>query len=161
MNRTYLLLLAAAAANGIATGATLDQAIKQLPARHELGPVAYADYVRAADLGNGLIWYPIMGIGTAVLSLTAALHGLRAKRGKSGTAALIAVSIGTASHVAATSQAAPTLLALRHAGIDDEPSGDILNRFARLNQIRAAAMIATLAASVWALAVTANNLRGK
>ncbi len=158
MNTTYRLLMAAATANGIATGATLDQAIKQLPARHELGSVAYADYVRAADLGNGLIWYPIMGIGTAALSLTAALHGLQAKPGRPGSAALIALTIGTASHLTATTRAAPTLLGLRHAGIDDTQAGDILNRFAQLNRLRATALVATLAAVVWALAAIPKNL---
>lgn len=48
------VLLVAVAVNGIVTGATLDQAIKQLPARHRIGPDAYASYVRAADLTNGL-----------------------------------------------------------------------------------------------------------
>jgi len=35
-----LLLLAAAGANGLLAGASLDQSIKQLPARHRIGVLA-------------------------------------------------------------------------------------------------------------------------
>ena len=45
--------IAAAVANGAMVGATLDQSVKQLPARHRIGPVAYAAYARAADLTGG------------------------------------------------------------------------------------------------------------
>jgi hypothetical protein len=46
--------LAAVVANGLMVRATLDQSLKQLPARHRIGPVAHGAYARAADLtGRG------------------------------------------------------------------------------------------------------------
>ncbi len=70
------LLASALAVNGIATGAACDHAIKQLPARHPIGPAAYTRYVRAADLANGLFWYPPLGIGVALITLAAVVAGL-------------------------------------------------------------------------------------
>ncbi len=68
------LLVAAIVGNGLATGATIDQAVKQLPARHRIGSADYTRYVRAADLTNGLYWYPPLGIGAAVVTLVAVAH---------------------------------------------------------------------------------------
>jgi hypothetical protein len=52
---TQGVLLAATLNGAIACGATFDQTFKQLPARHRIGASAYTAYIRAADLGNGLI----------------------------------------------------------------------------------------------------------
>jgi hypothetical protein len=48
-----------------------DRALVATPAWRELGPQAWATYSRHADLGNGLIVYPIYGIGLAVLAVAA------------------------------------------------------------------------------------------
>jgi hypothetical protein len=48
------VVLAAVAANGLLAGASLDQSVKQLPARKRIGAVAYSVYAEAADLGNGI-----------------------------------------------------------------------------------------------------------
>jgi hypothetical protein len=73
-------LLAAAGANGLLTGASLDQSIKQLPARHRIGVLAFARYSQTADLANGVAWYAVLGVGTALLALIAAGAGLAASR---------------------------------------------------------------------------------
>jgi hypothetical protein len=41
LNITFALILAATAADGLLVGASLDQSIKQLPACHKIGLVAY------------------------------------------------------------------------------------------------------------------------
>lgn len=130
------LLLAATVTNGIATGATLDRAIKQLPARRRIGAPAYLDYVRAADMGNGLLWYPIMGIGTALTTLAAVLVGLLAHPTAAGAIALAAAGLGTVAHSAATSRAAPTLLTLRRGEPTAATIESVLDRFAILNALR-------------------------
>ena len=73
---TLLLTLAATALNGITAGASLDQAIKQLPARYRIGSIAYSTYSKAADLGNGIPWYVSIGISAVLLSIGAALAAL-------------------------------------------------------------------------------------
>src|SRR5215510_5163098 len=67
------LLLAATAADGLLAGASLDQSIKQLPARHRIGVRNYSSYSRAADLGNGVAFYGILGGGAAALTIAAAI----------------------------------------------------------------------------------------
>src|SRR5258706_2489783 len=107
------VLVAATVSSALACGATLDQAFKQLPARHQIGATAYAAYVRAADLRNGLIWYPIISIGTTLLCLAAVVTGLLDHPSASHTAALVTLALGTIVFTAATARAAPTLLPLR------------------------------------------------
>lgn len=58
-----LLLLIATAANGVLVGASLDQSIKQLLSRHRTGIISYSQYSRAADLGNGIAYYGVLGTG--------------------------------------------------------------------------------------------------
>jgi hypothetical protein len=67
------LLILATAFNGILAGASLDQSIKQLPARHKIGTAVYSVYSQASDLGNGIAWYAIIGVGAALLTIIAAL----------------------------------------------------------------------------------------
>ena len=70
---TIALLVAATATGGILAGASLDQSIKQLPARRRMGALAFAAYSQASDLGPGIIWYASIGIGAAALTIAAAL----------------------------------------------------------------------------------------
>lgn len=154
VNGPWHLLLMAAAADAIAAGATLDQAIKQLPARDQLGALAYADYVRAADLGNGLIWYPLIGIGAALLSLAAVVAGLRSGPGSAGAVALSGLAIGTVGQIVVTARAAPTLLMLRHGGLDAEGATGVLDDFTALNGVRAGFLVGAVIASFCALATT-------
>ena len=73
MDLTLWLLLAAVLANGLLVGASLDQTIKQLPARRRIGPVAFSEYSKAGDLSNGVAWYATLGVGAAVLTVIAAV----------------------------------------------------------------------------------------
>ena len=67
----HILIVASVALNGIFAGASLDQSMKQLPARRRIG-VVYSAYSRAADEGRGLAWYVILGVGAAVTTVAAA-----------------------------------------------------------------------------------------
>jgi hypothetical protein len=71
MNADRTLLALALAANGMITGAALDQTIKQLPARQEIGLAAYSAYAQSADLSQGVPWYGGLAISTALLALLA------------------------------------------------------------------------------------------
>src|SRR6266511_1425717 len=132
MTTTLLvLLLAAAGANGLLAGASLDQSIKQLPARHRIGVLAFARYSQAADLANGVAWYAVLGVGTALLTLIAA----------------------TAAHSAATARAAPTTFRQRRLGADEAALTVLFNRFQRWQTIRVTFQVTALAAVLTALAV--------
>jgi hypothetical protein len=146
------LLVAAMVTNAVAAGATFDQTFKQLPARHRIGPGAYTAYVRAADLGNGLVWYPIMGVGAASVTVAAIVAGLRTAATRPQVVALVAMAVGTIGFLASTARAAPILLSLRRDGAAQDPA-PVLDRFARANAIRAVALAVMVAATVWALDV--------
>jgi hypothetical protein len=146
-----LLAVLAAALTGILTGASLDQSIKQLPARRRIGVVSYAAYAGAADLGNGIVWYAVLGVGAALLCLVVALiatvdhlHG----------SALVAswVSAGLAlAHSFTTTQAAPTMFRSKKF-LGNEPELErIFNRFAHWQTARATLQVLNFGAAVWCL----------
>jgi hypothetical protein len=65
------LLTAATLVSGILAGGVVDRVIVGGPAWHELGAGAWAQYSRYADLGTGLLAYPIEAIGGALLIVAA------------------------------------------------------------------------------------------
>ena len=71
--RTLILLAAATFLSGILAGGATDRVIVGGPAWHELGAQAWAQYSRLADLGPGLVAYPIEGVGSTLLIAAATL----------------------------------------------------------------------------------------
>ena len=69
--RTQLLLAAATFLTGMLAGGVVDRVVVGGPAWQELGAQAWAQYSRLADLGTGLVAYPIEGIGSTLLTLAA------------------------------------------------------------------------------------------
>jgi len=68
-----VLVAATVLVGGLLAGATGDRALVATPAWRELGPTPWAAYSRHADLGAGLVVYPLTGISTAVLAVAAAI----------------------------------------------------------------------------------------
>src|SRR5690242_16920188 len=133
---TIILLVAATAADGILAGASLDQSIKQLPARHRMGVIAFSAYSRASDLGPGIIWYATLGIGAALLTVAAAIAAL-----VQGAAPVHAWPIYIAAglavlHSLTTSRAAPTNFQQRKVPNDEAALAAIFNRFERWQTAR-------------------------
>jgi hypothetical protein len=127
----FWLTLSAAAAIGLLAGASLDQLIKQLPARHRVGIEAYSVYSQAADLGYGILFYGILGVGSALLAVAAAVavHAAALPRAVSVPAdlgALFAVP-----HSLTTARAAPTNFSQRRVQGDPAALSSVFNRFTR------------------------------
>jgi hypothetical protein len=141
------LLVAAAAANGLLAGASLDQSIKQLPARHRIGVLAFARYSQAADLANGVPWYAALGIGTALLSLAAAIAALTQGPDGPTAAGSVVLIAATVAHSAVTARAAPTNFSQRSAGDDEAALVAIFDRFARWQTLRVALQVLALLAA--------------
>jgi hypothetical protein len=148
------LMVAAVVATGLLVGASMDQSIKQLPARRRIGAVAYSEYSKAADLGNGIAWYATLGVGGGLLTLVAAVVGLTDSPSGGRTVALWAVIVLTVAHSAVTARAAPLNMSQRQAAGDEQALTRIFDRFERLQTIRATLQALTLAAAVWALVAT-------
>jgi hypothetical protein len=154
---TMLLLLAAATANGLLTGASLDQSIKQLPARHRMGVIAFSRYSQAADLANGVAWYAILGIGTALLTLVAAGDAILSLPTPPSMVALWVAVVATLAHSAATARAAPTNFRQRRLGEDEMALAALFDRFERWQTIRVIWQGVALLAVLTALAVPRGN----
>lgn len=151
-NVLSLLIFSAVLANGLLAGASLDQSIKQLPARHRIGVIAFSAYSRAGDLSNGVAFYAILGIGAAMLSIVAAVvaasQGINTPEVSTplNLSALLAVS-----HSLVTTQAAPTNFSQRKFTNDEVALSRIFNRFERLQSLRATLNVANFLVSTWAL----------
>jgi hypothetical protein len=151
MDSTMWLLVATVVVNGLLAGASLDQSIKQLPARRRIGIVAYSAYSQAGDLGNGVIWYATLGVGGALLSLVTCAVALTQRLSGQASAAVWLLIALTIAHSVMTALAAPTNFSQRRAGEDPEQLTAIFARFERLQTIRATLQALTLLAAAWAL----------
>jgi hypothetical protein len=139
---TEVLTIAATVLSGVLAGAAADKAFVQLPARHRIGIVRYADYSRAADLGRGLILYPILGAGAPILTIAAAAASFF-EDATTGRPLLAAAAILAVAHVITTIQAAPKMLSLRRLPDQEEILAPVLHAFAQWTNIRAILQIAT------------------
>ena len=151
MDSTLWLLVAAVIGNGLLVGASLDQVIKQLPARHRIGVVAFSDYSKAGDLGRGIAWYAALGIGAALLTVLAALVGLTDEPGTQSAVALWLALALTVAHSFTTLRAAPPNFSQRAAAGDPARLAAIFDRFQRWSTARATVQVHTLLSVTWAL----------
>jgi hypothetical protein len=151
IDSALILIAAATAANGVLAGASLDQSIKQLPARRSLGNRAFSAYSRAADLGPGVVWYATLGIGGALLTCAAAV--VEVARGTPATQAtpIYAAAALSILHSLTTARAAPTNFSQKRVGDDEEQLAAIFDRFERWQTARSILQALTFAASIVAL----------
>lgn len=146
MDVTFGLLTGAAAASGLLAGASLDQSIKQLPARHRIGVVGFSKYSRAADLANGVAFYAVLGIGAAGLCIAAAVSATFHNTGADVSAILSVL------HSLATSQAAPINFRQRKVASDDAVAlAEIFDSFSRWQATRCVLQVLNFGVSLWAL----------
>lgn len=153
MTTATLLLIASAGANGLLTGASLDQSIKQLPARRRIGVLAFSRYSQAADLANGVPWYAGLGIGTALLTLLAAVAGLLERPAVLSAVALGVALAATLLHSVATARAAPMNFGQRRLGNDESALVELFDRFERWQTFRVIWQATALTAVLSALAL--------
>jgi hypothetical protein len=59
--------------DGILVGGGIDRALVAMPAWHHVGPVGWGTFSRYADLGNGLVLYPLEAFSGMILSVAAAI----------------------------------------------------------------------------------------
>jgi hypothetical protein len=144
--------MAALVADGLLAGLSLDKVIVQLPARRQIGVTAHAAYARVADLGNGIAFYPAVGVGAAVLTIAA--FAVAAALAAPGTVTGLLAAAATLSllHSAATGRAAPTMCQIGRADDTEAALTPLLTRFARWSAARAALQTATLIVVTLAIA---------
>ena len=112
------LLVVAALFAGLLAGGNVDRTFVAMPAWQQVGAMAWADFSRHADLGNGLVLYPLEAIGGALFAIAAAVC-LQFDR-TAPRAAVLAIDASAAlaaGGLALTLKAAPIMLGIR--GVTD------------------------------------------
>ncbi len=133
---TLILILAATVATGLLAGASLDKAVVQLPARHRMGVIGFANFSRANDLGNGLLVYPVIGISAALLTISAALTAFLQGTSLAHAWPLYMAALFAVLHSFTTTRAAPNMLSLRQLTNDEATLTEALNHFAAWHNAR-------------------------
>ncbi|WP_156401960.1 hypothetical protein [Agromyces sp. Soil535] len=140
----------------------IDRVVVGIPAWQYLGADAWAAYSRHADLGAGLIVYPVAGIGLALLAIAAAISSSVDRRTpRAARLPIYLAALGAIGVMATTAIAAPIMLSVPNL---DDPAAvsDAFNRFTLWGlQIRGAFWAIVFLAGVWALAVLPRNPRSQ
>lgn len=152
--RTRGLVIATVVVSAFA-GEIVDRSLVATPAWDALGPRAWGDYSLHADLGNGLVIYPIYGLGLLGLALATAVSYRLDRRAPHAAgppiylAALFAIGV-----IATTAKAAPIMLGIRNLGADDTALRQAFDQFTFWGvELRGIFAVLAFLASVWALAL--------
>jgi hypothetical protein len=151
-NLIILLVIATTALSGIAAGASLDVSIRQLPARHRIGVIAYSAYSQATDLGTARIWYPPLGIGTLLLALATAVTAFFQQVALPHALPIYVAAVLWVVHLLITLiWALPTLPRQRQLAHNEHQLAALFNRFERLQTVRAVLDVVIFGTTLWAL----------
>jgi hypothetical protein len=150
--RTRLLVAAATFMCGILAGAVVDRALVGGPAWHALGPDAWAQFSRRADLGVGLVACPVEAIGATLLLIAALVSSrLGSNHEHRVTPPLVVAVIFSLLGLLLTAKAAPIMLSL---GVE-RPAADLQRAFEDFFvwgiYLRGTVDVLAFASAVWAL----------
>ncbi len=153
MSLVAFLIALATAINGLLAGLNTDTALVKLPARRRIGAVAYATFARGNDLGNGLVVYPLLGIGAALLTVLATAVAYIERSSMEVLLLLSIASLLSVLHSFATTRAVPVMLSIKDTPDDEAILTAKLDRFARWHTVRATFQVAAFFVLLWALAI--------
>jgi hypothetical protein len=151
MSLVVFLIALAIAINGLLAGLNVDTALVKLPARRRIGAVAYAAFARGNDLGNGLVLYPILGIGAALFTVLATAIAYLEHSSLRLLLLLSLASLLSLLHTAATARAAPVMLSIKDAPDDEALLNAKLDRFAGFHTVRTTFQVLTFFILLWAV----------
>lgn len=134
--------------NGAITGASLDQSIKQLPARHKIGAIAYSNYAQAADLGNGVLFYGLLGISAALVTILDAVLAYVLVTPVRYAFTIYIAALFSVLHSLATAKAAPTMFSQKRFVNDATALEKVFDKFEKWQTIRLVLQIITFISSL-------------
>jgi len=153
IDSTLTLIVTALIMTGLLAGASLDKSLVQLPARHRMGMSNFAAFSRANDLGNGLVVYPVLGIGSALSAIAAALAAYWQGLSFTDAGPLYLSAFLAVLHTISTTQAAPNMLQLRQPIHDENTLLLIFRRFERWHNVRMVLQVLNFITLIWALII--------
>lgn len=151
--RFRALLAVAAGFNTLWAGAATFKVVIELPARHRIGAVAFAELARATDLSAGLAFYPIAAIGSAILACATWVAARKVGAPPSVRKRAAVAALATLAVLAVTAVAAPIMFTIGSSANDPGSLAALEDRFALLTDIRAALADVGAIALVVALAL--------
>lgn len=151
MNALSWLAVFAVVVHGIVAGVSFDVATVKLPTRKRIGSVAYAQFARGNDMGNGIVVYPAVAILALLLVAATTVVAYLMRSPQSIMLPLVVACAGTLAHFLCTARAAPNMLSLRNAANDEAFLARKLDAFATWHAYRAVFQFLTFVALVWAL----------
>ncbi len=147
-----VLILLATVPHLLLGGLGLVRLVMQFPAiGRRLDPVAFAQWARATDLGNGLFLYPLLGIGGPLATWAALVVAEIAHAPGSVTLSLILAAALAVLHSLTTTQAAPTMMRIDRAEDRAAVLMPLIDRFFFWSWLRFILQVLNGAALVWAL----------
>jgi len=155
---TILLATLAVLVNGLLAGLSLDRSLVAMPAWRRVGLRGWATFSRQADLRNGLVVYPVLGIGGPLLSIATAVAYWLGPSVPSAGVPVLAAGVLSIGHVVSTARAAPNMARVGRLADDDEAGlRDAFARFERWQAVRATLQALAFGVSVWALVALAGT----
>ena len=149
--RTIGLLALATLPGGVLAGVDLDRTLVAMPAWSKVGALGWAAFSRHADLGPGLVLYPVEALTGATLALAAAVsHRLDRGSLRVGLPLYAAVALSVLG-LALTVKAAPIMLSTRDMS-DPMLLRGAFDAFRHWGDLRGACQISAFVAELWALA---------
>jgi hypothetical protein len=146
------IIAAAIVANGLLAGLSVFRSLVELPAWKKINLSGFYEYARAADLGRGLVLYPLIGIIAAVLVVVAVIDGYFDGVNSTAMTLLWISLIFAIAHSITTTRAAPNMLSLRSAPNSPESVKSVFERFKKWQDRRAALQFINLLTIVAAMA---------
>ena len=151
LDAPLILLAIATVLTGLLAGISLDKWVVQLPARHQIGIRPFAAFSRANDLGNGLVLYPVLGVGAALVTIAAALIANSPRLTGTPAWAVDSSAVLAVLHSLVTTRAAPQILRLRDPGTDQAAMAAALDRFAAWHAARAILQLLNFLTLLWSV----------
>jgi hypothetical protein len=137
---------------------SLIKVLVELPARKKMGDIEFAHYGRAADLGNGRIIYPLLGIGGALLTIITWIDGVIINLPNIVIVPFYLAAALSIIHSLTTVRAAPNMIKIGTIEDNDELLKTYLDRFIYWNKWRALVQFTTFLVLLWGISVYAYTL---
>jgi hypothetical protein len=137
--------------HGIIAGTSFDVAFVKLPTRKRIGQIAYANFARNNDLGNGILVYPVLGITALILTFGTTLLAFFRDTEFAIMIPLYVSCVFTIAHSLITAKAAPIMLSLKTTRDEELVLKKKLDRFAFWHSFRTVFQVSTFVSWIWAL----------
>jgi hypothetical protein len=156
--RLLPLLVATTAFEALRAGAGSFRVLIDLPARHRIGPVAFAELSRATDLSTaGIVFYVLYGFGGALLTGATWIAATRVEAPRAIRLLTAVAFVSSLAILLLTTQAAPLMFRIGSSPNDPALLADILDRFTIWTQLRVLCADQSFGAMLAALTILASR----